>query len=47
MAFVYIWEYRVRGGHIEAFTSAYGQEGEWVRFFRRDPAISARTCSQM
>ncbi len=37
MSFAHIFEYRVRGEPIEEFTSAYGQESKWVRFFCRDP----------
>jgi len=38
MAFAYIWEYRVKMEHIESFRLTYHDNGEWVRFFRRDPA---------
>lgn len=38
MTFAYIWEYRINTEHAKAFEAAYGQEGGWVRLFRRDPA---------
>lgn len=38
MAFAYIWEYRVKMEHIESFRLTYHDNGEWARFFRRDPA---------
>lgn len=35
--FCYVWEYRVRPEHLDEFERGYGPEGEWVRFFRRNP----------
>jgi quinol monooxygenase YgiN len=37
-AFVYIWEYRVHPDHLDAFLASYGRDGDWARFFARDPA---------
>ena len=36
--FCYVWEFRVRPEHLDAFLAGYGPEGDWVRLFRRDPA---------
>jgi len=38
MAYVIVWEFRVRRGKAKRFEEAYGLHGEWVRLFRRDPA---------
>ena len=38
MAYVIIWEFRVRSGLQEPFEAAYGLHGKWVRFFQQDPA---------
>ena len=35
--YCYIWSFRVRSENVAAFRDAYGPEGGWVRFFRRDP----------
>lgn len=35
--FCYVWEYIVRTERLSVFENAYGPEGDWVRFFRRDP----------
>lgn len=37
-AHVIVWEFRARSGSEAAFESAYGPEGDWAQFFRRDPA---------
>lgn len=33
--FTYIWEYRVKDEHLDAFEHAYGPDGEWVKLFRQ------------
>lgn len=33
--FTYIWEYRVKPEHQDAFEHAYGPHGEWVSLFRK------------
>ena len=38
MAYVVIWEFKVRPDMRKAFEDAYGVHGEWARFFREDPA---------
>jgi heme-degrading monooxygenase HmoA len=38
MAYVIIWEFRVRPGMQKPFEQAYGDGGDWVGFFRQDPA---------
>jgi heme-degrading monooxygenase HmoA len=38
MAYVIVWEFRVRRGRAKQFEGAYGLHGQWVRLFRRDPA---------
>lgn len=38
MAFVIVWEFRVRAGREREFELAYGAEGEWVKLFRQDKA---------
>ena len=35
--FVILWEFEVKPGSESAFENAYGAQGDWVRFFRRDP----------
>jgi heme-degrading monooxygenase HmoA len=35
MAYVYIWEYRVRAEEQARFEAGYGPDGEWARLFRR------------
>lgn len=35
--YCYVWSYEVRSERIEEFREAYGDGGEWVRLFRRDP----------
>ncbi len=37
MAYVIVWEFRVRPGMQEEFAEAYGFHGEWARPFRQDP----------
>jgi heme-degrading monooxygenase HmoA len=34
--FVVIWEFRVRPGQAERFEQAYGADGLWAKFFRKD-----------
>jgi heme-degrading monooxygenase HmoA len=38
MAYVIVWEFRVRPGMQRQFEEACGFHGEWVRLFRQDPA---------
>jgi len=38
MAYVIVWEFRVRPGMQTQFEEAYGFQGEWVRLFQQDPA---------
>jgi len=38
MAYVIVWEFRVRRGKAKQFEQAYGPHGEWVRLFRQSPA---------
>ncbi len=35
---VIVWEFRVRPGLEAEFETVYGPDGDWARFFRRDPA---------
>jgi len=35
--YCYIWEFHVRQDSLAAFESAYGPDGDWAQFFRRDP----------
>ena len=35
--YCYIWEFRVDAEHDAEFRAAYGDAGEWVALFRRDP----------
>jgi heme-degrading monooxygenase HmoA len=39
MAYVIIWEFKVRPGMQKAFEEAYGLHGDWVRLFRQNPAF--------
>jgi quinol monooxygenase YgiN len=32
---IIIWEFTVRGEHIQEFTSAYGSNGGWANLFRQ------------
>ncbi|HCM76506.1 MAG TPA: hypothetical protein DIS90_08985 [Cytophagales bacterium] len=32
--FAYIWEYKVKTEHIDAFEHAYGPHGDWVQLFK-------------
>jgi heme-degrading monooxygenase HmoA len=38
MAYVIVWEFRVRRGKAKQFEKSYGPHGQWVRLFRQDPA---------
>jgi heme-degrading monooxygenase HmoA len=38
MAYVIVWEFRVRPRRAKEFEQAYGFHGEWVRLFRQSPA---------
>ena len=38
MAYVIVWEFRVRSRMQKPFEAAYGLHGEWVRLFQQDPA---------
>ena len=35
--FVILWEFEVKPGCEKRFENSYGPDGEWARFFRRDP----------
>lgn len=35
--FCYVWQYRVQKERVGTFLEGYGPDGEWVRFFGRDP----------
>ncbi|HEX5216668.1 MAG TPA: antibiotic biosynthesis monooxygenase family protein [Vicinamibacterales bacterium] len=35
MAFVVVWEFRVRPAHVGEFVKLYGGEGEWAQLFAR------------
>jgi hypothetical protein len=35
--FVILWEFEVKPGCEDRFQVVYGQDGPWVRLFRRDP----------
>ena len=35
MAFVVVWEFRVRPERLGEFTSIYGADGDWARLFAR------------
>jgi quinol monooxygenase YgiN len=35
--YLIIWEFRAAAGREGEFQQAYGPEGDWARFFRRDP----------
>ncbi len=35
--FVILWEYEVKPGCEKRFEDSYGPDGDWARFFRRDP----------
>jgi len=37
MAYVIVWEFKVRRGKAKQFERAYGVHGEWVRLFRQSP----------
>ena len=36
--YCYVWSYFVRPEFVQEFQTAYGPEGDWGRFFRRDSA---------
>ena len=36
--FVVIWEFQGRPGKVESFERAYGADGVWAQFFRKDEA---------
>ena len=36
--FVILWEFLPAAGREKEFERAYGPDGDWARFFRRDPA---------
>lgn len=36
--FTYIWEYTINNNNKPEFLAAYGQDGDWVQLFSRDPA---------
>lgn len=36
--YAYVWEYVVTPESAEAFERVYGPDGDWERFFQRDPA---------
>lgn len=33
--FAYLWEYKVKTEHLDAFEHAYGPHGDWVQLFKR------------
>jgi quinol monooxygenase YgiN len=33
-----LWEFTAELGHRDEFETAYGTDGLWARFFRRDPS---------
>jgi heme-degrading monooxygenase HmoA len=35
--FVILWEYEVKPGCEKRFEDGHGPDGDWARFFRRDP----------
>jgi len=35
--YCYVWSYVVRPESVPAFRIAYGPDGDWAEFFRRDP----------
>jgi heme-degrading monooxygenase HmoA len=35
--FLVLWEYDVKPGFERRFETVYGPDGDWARFFRRDP----------
>jgi hypothetical protein len=35
--FVILWEFEVKPRCEKRFENSYGPDGEWARFFRRDP----------
>ena len=35
MAFVVVWEFRVRPAHVTEFVRLYNAEGEWAKLFAR------------
>jgi heme-degrading monooxygenase HmoA len=35
--FVILWEFEVKPGCEKRFEDGHGPDGEWARFFRRDP----------
>jgi hypothetical protein len=37
MGYVIVWQFVAAAGREQAFESAYGPDGDWVRFFRADP----------
>jgi quinol monooxygenase YgiN len=39
----YIWAFEVRRDCRDAFRRAYGEDGEWVRLFRRAPGYVGTT----
>jgi len=39
IAFICIWEYRVRPDRLDEYERAYGPEGEWATLFRRAPGF--------
>lgn len=35
LVFAYIWEFRVKEQHVDAFEHAYGPNGQWVQLFKK------------
>ena len=35
-----VWAFEVKPGNAQAFETAYGPEGDWVKLFRRAPGYS-------
>ena len=34
--YIYMWEFHVKESSIAAFEKAYGQNGDWVKLFKKD-----------
>ena len=35
--YCYVWSFVVRPEYVKDFQAAYGPDGDWTHFFRRDP----------
>lgn len=36
-ACAYVWTYKIKAGHRDAFVEAYGSDGVWAQFFSKSP----------